>query len=116
MIEEVRLLVQNTLLALSQIKCNVSAQEEEAASKGLKSPIAAFKYFVKNDCHPRNDPKSWWIRAVAALGKKRFDQLIQAVTKYAGTVRIFFTNGQQLTLAQAQGMSWEAIATFGEET
>lgn len=110
---EVQSLVQNTRPA--QMERNVSALEEEAATKGLRSPVAAFKHFVKNDCRPRNDPKSWWNRAMAALGEERFNQLVQAVTEYAGAVRLFFTNGQQLTLAQAQGMTWEALAALGDE-
>jgi len=70
--------------------------------------------FVTHNCQPRNDRQSWWNRAASALGKQRRDQLIQAVTEYAGEVVIMFTNGQRLLLAQAQGMTWEAIATLGE--
>ncbi len=109
---EVRSLVAKTPEA--QLERNVSALEEEAATKGLKSPIAAFKYFVLNNCQPRNDRQSWWNRAAAALGKQQRDRLIQSVTEYAGDVVVMFTNGRRLALTQAQGMTWEAIATLGE--
>jgi len=109
---DVRSLVAKT--PVEQLERNVSALEEEATTKGLKSPIAAFNYFVTHNCQPRNDRQSWWYRAASALGKQRRDQLIQAVTEYAGEVVIMFTNGQRLLLAQAQGMTWEAIALFGE--
>ena len=110
--EEVRSLVAKTPEA--QMERNVSALEEEAAFKGLKSPIAAFKYFVMNNCQPRNDRQSWWNRAAAALGKQQRERLIQFVTEYLGEVAIMFTNGRRLALTQAQGMSWEAIASLGE--
>ena len=99
-----------------QLERNVSALEEEAATKGLKSPIAALKYFVVNNCQPRNDRQSWWNRAAAALGREQRDQLIQSVTEHLGEVMVMFTNGRRLALAQAQGMTWEAIAALGEES
>lgn len=111
--QEVRALVAKTPVA--QIERNVSALESEAATKGLKSPIAAFKYFVANNCQPRNDRQSWWNRAAAALGKQRRDQLIQAVFEHDGEVVVMFTSGQRLPLAQVQGMSWEAIVALGDE-
>jgi len=110
--EEVRSLVAKTPEA--QMERNVSALEEEATTKGLKSPIAAFKYFVTHNCQPRNDRQSWWNRAASALGKQRRNQLIQSVTEYLGEMVVMFTNGQRLTLTQAQGMTWEAIAALGE--
>jgi len=110
--QEVRSLVAKAPVA--QLERNISALEEEAATKGLKSPIAAFKYFVANNCQPRNDRQSWWNRAATALGRERRDQLIQAVFEHAGEVVVMFTNGRRLPLAQVQGMSWEAIALFGE--
>ncbi len=111
---EVRSLVVKT--PVEQLEHNVSALEEESATKGLKLPIAAFKYFVLNNCQPRNDRQSWWNRAAAALGKQQRDQLIQSVTEYAGAIWIMFTNGRRIALAQAQGMTWEAIAALGEES
>jgi len=110
---DVRSLVAQTPEA--QMERNVSALEEEAATQELKSPIAAFKYFVANNCQPRNDRQAWWNRAAVALGKQRRDQLIQAVFEHAGEVVVMFTNGQRLPLAQVQGMSWEAIAALGDE-
>lgn len=107
---EVRSLVAATPEA--KLTRNVSALEEEAATKGLKSPIAAFKHFVKNNCQPRDERCSWLRRAAAALGDQH--KLIQAVTEYAGAIRVFFTNGRSITLAQAQGMTWEEIAALGE--
>ncbi len=97
-----------------QLERNASALEEEAATKGLKSPIAAFKYFVINNCQPRHGRQSWWNRAAAALGKQQRDRLIQSVTEHLGEVMVMFTNGRQLALAQAQGMTWEAISSLGE--
>ncbi len=111
--QEVRALVAKTPVA--QIERNVSALEEEATTKGLKSPIAALKYFVINNCQPRNDRQSWWNRAAAVLGKERRSKLIQAVFEHAGEVVVMFTNGRRLPLAQAQGMSWEVIAALGDE-
>jgi len=110
---EVRSLVRRTPVA--QLERNVSALEEEATTKGLKSPIAALKYFVANNCQPRNDRQSWWNRAAAALGKDRRSKLIQAVFEHAGDAVVMFTNGRRLPLAQAQGMSWEVIAALGDE-
>ncbi len=46
--QEVLELVAKTPVA--QIERNVSALEEEAAIKGLNSPIAALKYFVISNC------------------------------------------------------------------
>ena len=112
--EEVRSLIAKT--SDTQMECNVSALEEESANKGLKSPIAAFKYFVSNNCQPRNDRQAWWNRAAAALGKHQRDHLIQSVTEYAGEVVVIFTNGRRLSLCQAQTMSWEEIAAFGEKS
>jgi len=109
---EVRSLVAKTPIA--QLERNVLALEEEAATKGLKSPIAAFKYFVVNNCQPRNDRQAWWSRAAAALGREQRDRLIQSVTEHLGEVVVMFSNGQRLALAQAQGMPWEAIAALGE--
>jgi len=109
---EVRSLVAQTPIA--QLRRNISALEEESGTKGLKSPIAAFKYFVTNNCQPCNDRQSWCNRAGVALGKERRNQLIQSVTEYAGAVWVMFTNAQRITLTQAQGMTWEAIATLGE--
>ncbi len=109
---EVRSLVAKTPEA--QLEHNVSALEEEAATKGLKSPIAAFKYFVTHNCQPRNDRQAWWSRAAAALGKQQRDRLIQSVTEYAGEVVIMFTNGRRIALTQAQGMAWSAITALGE--
>jgi len=109
---EVRSLVAKTPHV--QLECNVSALEEESATKGLKSPIAAFKYFVINNCQPRNDRQAWWNRAATALGKQQRDHLIQSVTEYLGEVVVMFTNGRRLTLTQAQGMTWEAIIALGE--
>lgn len=111
MTEEVRGLVQKT--PETQMERNVSAMEEESHAKGLRSPIAAFKHFVKNNCQPRDDAKSWFDRAATALGKERRDRLIQAVTEYAGVVYVFFKNGQQIALTAAQSMSWGAIADLG---
>jgi len=111
---EVRSLVAQTPIA--QLERNVSALEEEAATKGLKSPIAAFKYFVINNCQPRHDRQAWWNRAAAALGKQQRDRLIQSVTEYAGEVVVMFTNGRRIVLTQAQGMTWEAIAALGDQT
>jgi len=75
---DVRSLIAKTSEA--QLEPNISALEEEAATKGLKSPIAAFKYFVMNNCQPRLwDRQSWWNRAAVALGKERRNRLIQAV-------------------------------------
>jgi len=110
--EDVLELVAQTPIA--QLERNVSALEEEAATKGLKSPIAAFKYFVINNCQPRHDRQSWWNRASSALGREQRDRLLQSVTEYAGEVVVMFTNGRRLALTQAQGMTWEAIATLGE--
>jgi len=111
---DVRSLVAKT--PVTQLERNVSALEEEAATKGLKSPIAAFKYFVTHNCQPRNDRQSWWNRAAVTLGRERRDQLIQFVTEYAGEVVVMFTNGRRLALTQAQGMTWEEIAALGEQT
>lgn len=114
MSEEVRALVAKT--PDTQMERNISALEEEAATKGLKSPVAAFKYFVNKNCQPRLwDRQAWWNRA-AALGKQRRDHLIQSVTEYAGEVMVIFTNGRRLSLTQAQGMSWEEIAALGEKS
>ncbi len=109
---EVRSLVAQT--QVEQLERNVSALEEEAATKGLKLPIAAFKYFVVHNCQPCNDRQSWWNRAAVALGKQQRDLLLQSVTEYAGEVVVMFTNGRRIALTQAQGMTWEAIATLGE--
>ena len=109
--EEVRGLVQKT--PETQLLRNVSALEEEAQTKGLRSPIAACKHFISNNCQPRDEAKLWFHRAARALGKEQRDHLIQAVTEYAGAVWIFFKNGRQLTLTEVQGMSWEAIALVG---
>lgn len=49
--QEVRSLVAKTPVA--HMERNISALEESAATKGLKSPIAALKYFVANNCQPR---------------------------------------------------------------
>lgn len=111
--QEVRSLVAQTPEA--QLDRNISALEEEAATKGLKSSIGAFKYFIKNNCQPRDERQSWLHRAAAALGKERRDRLIQAVTEYAGALKVFFTNGRQIALAQAQRMTWEEIAVLGGE-
>jgi hypothetical protein len=111
--QEVRSLVAQ--IPEAQLERNISALEEEAATKGLKSPIGAFKYFIKNNCQPRDERQSWLHRAAAALGKERRDRLIQVVTEYAGALRVFFTNGRQIALAEAQGMTWEAIAALGDE-
>lgn len=100
----------------TQLERNVSALEEEATTNPLKSPIAAFKYFITNNCQPRNDHQSWWNSAATALGQERRDRLIQAVFEYAGEEVVLFTNGQRLPLAQALLMSWEAIAALGEQT
>jgi hypothetical protein len=112
--KEVRSLITKT--PDTQIERNVSALEEEAATKGLKSPIAAFKYFISNNCQPRNDRQAWWNRAAVALGKQQRDRLIQSVTEYAGEVVVMFTNGRRLSLCQAQALSWEAIAALGEKS
>lgn len=109
---EVRSLVTQTPEA--QLERNISALEESAATKGLKSPIAAFKYFVTHNCQPHNDRQAWWNRAAAALGKQRRDRLIQSVTEYAGEVVVIFTNGRRISLQEAQGMSWEALAALGD--
>jgi len=109
---EVRSLVAKTPEV--QLERNISALEEEAATKGLKSPIAAFKYFVIHNCQPRNDRQAWWNKAAAALGKQQRDRLIQSVTEYAGEVVVMFTNGRRLALTQAQGMTWEVITALGE--
>ena len=102
----------------SQLERNVLALEDEAATKGLKSPIAAFKYFVTHNCQPRlnSSRQSWWNTAAAALGKERRDRLIQGVTEYAGEEVVMFTSGRRLPLAQAQSMTWSAIADAGEAT
>lgn len=115
MSEEVRSLVAKT--PDTQMERNISALEEESVTKGLKSPVAAFKYFVSNNCQPRLwDRQSWWNKAAAALGKQRRDLLIQSVTEYAGEVVVIFTNGRRLSLTQAQGMSWEELAALGEKS
>ena len=111
---EVRSLVAKT--PETQLERNISALEEEAATKGLKSPIAALKYFVTHNCQPRNDRQAWWNKAAAALGKQQRDRLIQSVIEYAGEVMVMFTNGRRLALTQAQGMTWEAISALGETT
>jgi len=112
--EEVRSLVAKT--PEQRLEPLVSALEEAAATKGLKSPIAAFKYFVTNNCQPRLDSRqSWWNSAATALGQQRRDQLIQGVTQYAGEFVVMFTNGRRLSLAQAQELSWEAIALVGTQ-
>jgi len=98
-----------------QLALNITALEEEAEAKGLRSPLAAAKHFIKNNLKPRDERQSWWSRAAAALGKERLNQLISAVTEYAGAVRIFFANGRHLTLQEAQGMTWEAIAQVGTQ-
>ncbi len=110
--EEVRSLVAKT--PDTQMERNISALEEESVTKGLKSPVAAFKYFVSNNCQPHNNRQAWWNKAAAALGKQQRDRLIQSVTEYAGEVVVIFTNGRRLGLCQAQGMSWEGIAALGE--
>lgn len=110
--EEVRELLRKT--PLIHLERNILALEEESVAKGLKSPIAACKHFIKNNCQPRDAaPKSWFTSAEKALGKERRDRLIQAVTEYAGVVYVFFKNGQQIALTAAQSMSWEAIAELG---
>ena len=109
---EVRSLVAQTPEV--QLERNVSALEEEATTKGLKSPIAAFKYFVTHNCQPQNDRQAWWNKAAAALGKQQRNCLIQSVTEYAGEVLVMFTNGRRLALAQAQEMTWEAITALEE--
>ena len=103
-ITEVRKLIAQTEAA--QLERNVSALEEETTIKGLNSPIAAFKYFVSNNCQPRLwDRQSWWNRAAAALGKQQRDRLMQSVTEYAGDVVVIFTSGKRISLQEAQGMS-----------
>ena len=110
--QEVRSLVRDTPPA--QLERNIAALEEEATTKGLKTPIGAFKHFVSNNCQPRQDRQAWWSRAAAALGKERRDRLLQAVMEYAGEVWVIFTNGQRVLLAEAQKMSWEALAKLAE--
>ena len=110
--EDVRLFVRKT--PVSQLERNICALEEEAQSKGLRSPIAACKHFIKNNCQPRDEPKSWFTAAEKALGKERRDRLIQAVSEYAGVVWVFFKNGRQIALAEVQDMTWEAIAGLGD--
>ena len=109
--QEVRSLVAKTPKA--QLERNIAALEEEAATKGLKTPIGAFKHFVANNCQPRYDRQAWWTKA-AALGKERRDRLLQAVMEYAGEAWVVFTNGRQVLLAEAQKMSWEALAKLAE--
>ena len=111
--EEVRELVRKT--PEDQLERNILALEEESVAKGLKSPIAACKHFIKNNCQPRDEPKSWFTAAEKALGKEQRDRLIQAVTEYAGVVWVFFKNGRQVALTEVQGMTWEAIADLGGE-
>jgi hypothetical protein len=108
---EVRSLVAQTPIAQLKATCLHWRKSQQLR---LKSPIAAFKYFVTNNCQPRNDRQSWWNTASVALGKERRDLLIQSVFEYAGEVVVLFTNAQRITLTQAQGMTWEAIATLGE--
>ena len=110
--QEVRSLVRDTPPA--QLERNIAALEEEAATKGLKTPVGAFKHFVSNNCQPRYDRQAWWSRAAAALGKERRDRLLQAVMEYAGEAWVIFTNGQRVLLAEAQRMSWEALAKLAE--
>ncbi len=110
--QEVRSLVRDTSPA--QLERNIAALEEEAATKGLKTPIGALKHFVSNNCQPRYDRRVWWSRAAVALGKERRDRLLQAVPEYAGQVWVLFTNGQRVLLAEAQKMSWEALAKLAE--
>jgi len=110
---EVRSLVART--PETQLERNVLALEEEAVAKGLISPIAAFKYFVVNNCQPRLwDRQSWWNRAAVALGREQRDLLIQGVTEHLGEEVVMFTNGRRLALTQALLMSWEAISSLGE--
>lgn len=108
--QEVRAIIAQTPEA--QLERNVLALEEEAATKGLRSPIGAFKHFIKNNCQPRDERQSWSHGAAAALGKERRDQLIQVVTEYAGAIQVFFTNGRQITLSQVQCMTWEAMQSL----
>ena len=110
--QEVRSLVRDTHPA--QLERNITALEEEAATKGLKTPIGAFKHFVSNNCQPRYDRQAWWSKAAAALGKERRDRLLQAVMEYAGEAWVVFTNGRQILLAEAQKMTWEALAKLAE--
>jgi len=110
--QEVRALVAK--IPVAQLERNVSALEEESATIGLKSPIAALKHFVANNCQPRNDRQAWWNRAEVALGKQRRSKLIQAVFEHAGEAVVMFTNGRRLPLAQVQRMSWEAIVVLGD--
>lgn len=94
-----------------QMERNISALEEENARTGLKSPIAAFKYFVANNCQPRmSDRVTWWNKAGVALGKENRDRIIQAVFEYAGEAVVLFTSGRSVPFAQVQNMSWEQIA------
>lgn len=94
-----------------QMERNISALEEENARTGLKSPIAAFKYFVANNCQPRmSDRVTWWNKAAVALGKENRDRIIQAVFEYAGETVVLFTSGRSVPFAQVQNMSWEQLA------
>ena len=104
------------LLKLQEHRWNVKFLHwrKTAANKGLQSPIAAFKYFVLNNCQPRNDRQAWWNEAAAALGKQRRDRLMQSVTEYAGEFVVIFTSGKRIFLQEAQGMSWEALAALGD--
>jgi len=50
-----------------------------------------------------------------ALGKERRNRLIQAVFEYADEVVVMLTNRRRLPLAQAQEMTWEALAALADE-
>lgn len=110
---KVRILIKET--SPDQLERNLLALEEEAAAKGLKKPVAAFMSCVEDNWQPRNDRETWWQRATEALGKERRDRLIAHVTELWGRIVVCFTNGHQIPLDEALGMSWDALAQLGGE-
>lgn len=107
----VRSLIKET--SPQQLERNLLALEEEAATKGLKKPLAAFISCVEDNWQPRNDKQTWWERAAEALGRERRDRLIAHVTELWGRVVVCFTNGRQIPLDEALSISWEALAQLG---
>ena len=100
---------------LDQLRANILALEEEAATKGLDKPLAAFFACVKDNWQPRNDKQSWWERAAIGLGRERRLRLISCVTELWGRVMVCFANGRQIPLDEAMTMEWDAIAQLGGE-
>ena len=83
----------------------------------VKSPIAVFikacQQGLRSEVPDRYggiDRQQRWDAAGLHFGKERRNQLIQSVVEYAGEVWVSFTNGKQISLAEAQKMNWEEIA------